>query len=334
MRRMKFDRSCPFGAMELYTKSEPGKVFLECKLHLKSEETRRDSEVDSGYLEVEIRDKEERLVFYCRQAAGGEEPIRGILLHPHLWQGVESPYRYFFRARIWQDGSVADTFEQNFILCEFRHIPGKGWYLNGEAFEMRQVCYEIPEDMSTEMSAVAFGEIPTETYTEMSAEKNAEPCLARMRRDLKGILEMGANTVCPVAKHIPPQFFSLCEEMGLVVCQNPCETPEEARIVRFNGLTKEQYYQCKAHWSREPFVYINPDSLLWQENGNAEVMVYSNQKKVALYVEGVLFEFRSEGPEFRFQEIPAKKLPLRLSAEAEECTMSVTAKPVHRIFTK
>ncbi len=310
MCRMKFDRSCPFGAMELYTKSEPGKVFLECKLHLKSEETRHDSEADSGYLEVEIWDKEERLVFYCRQAAGGEEPIRGILLHPHLWQGVESPYRYFFRARIWQGGNVADTFEQNFSLCEFRHISGKGWYLNGEAFEIRPVGYEIP------------------------TEENAKPCYARIRRDLERMLKMGANTVCPAAERITPEFLSLCEELGLVVYRNVCETPEEPPVTLFNRLTGGQYYRYKACWSREPFVYINPYSLLWQENGNAEVTVYSNQKKVALYVEGVLFEFQSDGPEFRFQEIPAKKLPLRLSAEAEECGMSVTAKPVHRIFTK
>lgn len=322
MRRMKFDRSCPFGAMEVYTKSEPGKVFLECKLHLKSEETRRDSEADSGYLEVEIWDKEERLVFYCRQAAGGEEPIRGILLHPHLWRGVESPYRYLFRARIWQDGSVADTFEQNFILCEFRHISGKGWYLNGEAFEMRPVCYEIPTEENAKLCH------------EISTQENAKLCYAQIRHDLERMLKMGANTICPVAERIMPEFLSLCEEMGLVVYRKVCETPGEPPIALFNRLTGGQYYRYKASWSREPFVYINPHSLLWQENGNAEVTVYSNQKKVALYVEGVLFEFQSDGPEFRFQEIPAKKLPLRLSAEAEECTMSVTAKPVHRIFTK
>ena len=310
MRRMKFDRSCPFGAMELYTKSEPGKIFLECKLHLESGEVFRDSEADRGYLEVEIWDKEERLVFYCRQAACGDEPIGGILMHPHLWQGVENPYRYFFRARIWQDGNVADTFEKNFSLCEFRHIPGKGWYLNGEAFEMRAVGYEIP------------------------TEENAKLCHAWIRHDLERMLRMGANTVCPVAERIMPEFLSLCEEMGLVVYRKVREIPEEPPVALFNRLTGEQYYRYKACWSREPFVYINPNSLLWQENGNAEVTVYSNQKKVALYVEGVLFEFQSDGPEFRFQEIPAKKLPLRLSAEAEECGMSVTAKPVHRIFTK
>ncbi len=322
MRRMKFDRSGPFGAMELYTKSEPGKAFLECKLHLESGETLCGSEADRGYLEVEIWDKEERLVFYCRQAVGGEEPIRGILLHPHLWQGAECPYRYFFCARIWQDGSVEDTFEQNFALCEFRHIPGKGWYLNGEAFEMRPVGYEIP----TKENAKPCYEI--------SAQENVKLCYAQIRRDLERILKMGANTVCPVAKQIMPEFLSLCEELGLVVYRNMCETPVETPIALFNRLTGEQFYRYKARWSKEPFVYINPDSLLWQENGNAEVTVYSNQKKVALYVEGVLFEFQSDGPEFRFQEIPVKKLPLRLSAEAEECGMSVTAQPVHRIFTK
>lgn len=35
--------------------------------------------------------------------------------------------------------------------------------------------------------------------------------------------------------------------------------------------------------------------------------VYSNQRKVALYVDGVLFEFGTNGPEFHFRGYPREK---------------------------
>ena len=53
----------------------------------------------------------------------------------------------------------------------------------------------------------------------------------------------------------------------------------------------------------------------------------SNQKKVVLYVEGVLFLFQSAAsgdPEFIFEDIPVAKLPLHLAAEAGNLSISLT----------
>lgn len=149
------------------------------------------------------------------------------------------------------------------------------------------------------------------------------------------------------------EFCRLCDEAGLLLwwrdegrdaeSQTVKGKPGQSfgKIPRFYGTAdslltwgersfSDRYYFYKACWSREPFVYISMASLSLQKNGNAQVTVYSNQKKVALYVDGILFEFRMDGPDFLFQEIPVKRLPLLLTAEAGTCSMSLTAYP----FTK
>lgn len=91
-----------------------------------------------------------------------------------------------------------------------------------------------------------------------------------------------------------------------------------------DGSARELFYYYKAHWSKEPFVYLSGDSLLRQENGNYQVKVYSNQEKVALYIGGRLFEYKSGAQELIFQELPLKCFPAMLTAQAGDCMMSVT----------
>ena len=64
-----------------------------------------------------------------------------------------------------------------------------------------------------------------------------------------------------------------------------------------------------------------------QENGLVSLTIYSNQKKVVLYVEWVLFLFHSSAcgdPELIFEDIPVAKLPLHLAAEAGNLSISLT----------
>ena len=63
-----------------------------------------------------------------------------------------------------------------------------------------------------------------------------------------------------------------------------------------------------------------------QENGLLSLTIYSNQKKVVLYVDGLLFLFQtatSGDPEFIFEDIPVAKLPLRLAAVAGNLSVSL-----------
>lgn len=60
------------------------------------------------------------------------------------------------------------------------------------------------------------------------------------------------------------------------------------------------------------------------------VTVYSNQKKAALYVDGYLFECKQGPPDFKFEDISLKHCQTVLTAQAGECSISVT---VERIFS-
>ena len=107
----------------------------------------------------------------------------------------------------------------------------------------------------------------------------------------------------------------------------PGETTQEMLLSEDGRTLTEHYYYYQAKWSREPVLYPALSTLHRQENGLLSLTVYSNQKKVVLYVDGVLFLFQSAqtgGPEFIFEDIPAEKLPLHLAVEAGNLSTSLT----------
>lgn len=315
---MEFDRKAPSGGLEITSTIESGKVNFECKVYLKGE--KRDS---STNVDIRIWNREKELIFWGHHPLWQEEPARGIILHPRLWQGVEEPYLYRVRVALVNEGQrEEEVLERSLVLRSLREIPMKGWFLNDRPLEIRAVAYEIPE----------VEEAPAATDGSVREEQ--------IRRDLELIKEMGANSVCPIGEIREEVFCRICEETGLLLWQQFDE-----KMPRFWGMTDglvtlenrfptDRYYYYKACWSKSPFVYISMDSLILLPGGNAQVTVYSNQPKVALYVDGVLFEFRTEGPDFVFEEIPVKQLPLMLTAETRECSMSVTAYPIYKKSTK
>ena len=64
---------------------------------------------------------------------------------------------------------------------------------------------------------------------------------------------------------------------------------------------KDAYYIYKAWWSDEPFVHLCGSRYVDRIEPVTEVKVYSNQKKVALYVDGAFFKEEQGEHIFRFQ---------------------------------
>lgn len=331
---MEFDRKGPEGGLEMYSTIENGKALLECKVYLQktlAEEMAEESENTFSQrrntsVDIRMWDREERLVFYCNYPLGQEELAKGIILHPHLWQGMEDPYRYRVRVALMeQKHCVTDMIETFFAFRTFRRSPQKGWLLNQKPFSVRAVVYELP------VGAV----VPASSMEEWNR------CI---RRDLELIKQMGANTLCLIGEP-DRRFCELCDEIGLLIWWRDAadfDKQDSADIPRFYGtedslltlrgrFLTDRYYFYKACWSKEPFVHISTESLAYQENGTIKVAVYSNQNKAALYVNGVLYEFKTEGPEFLFEEIPVTGMPLMLTAETGECSTSVTVYRVHRM---
>ena len=322
---MKFDRKAPGCGLEIITQIQGGKAYLEGRLHLCGEgETALSLPLQEGaYLNIRIWDREERLVFSCQYPLGQEEPMKGIILHPKLWQGTENPYLYRIQASLMEHKDcAADILERKLALRSFCEIPIKGWFLNEYPFEIRAVEYE--------MFTVVCDSLLQQ----------------RIRSELELIKELGANVVCPIGDISKEEVYKICDELGLIILSKDQAGRElqKEKWPRFCGVenslfTPEKnsptdlYYYYKACWSKEPFVYISTDSFTLAPNKSAKVVVYSNQKKVALYVEGALFEFRTEGPDYIFEEIPVKQFPVLLTAETGECSMSVAVYPIHKTFT-
>jgi len=332
--------------MVIYTKVENGKCLLEFQFFYEEERpkqpislgddelvtTRGDKSVvvteivhacREYFVEIGVMDRCGEAVFRCNYPVKEEELAKGLLFHPHFWNGPEDPYLYKVSARLMCKEDNGATFsvderKQLLPIRSFCQMERKGWYLNDKPFEIRGVLYSIP------LKKAEGGSV-----------------LEQIKTDMELLRQMGANTICLEGRELDEEVVALCEEMGFVIwcgvwsgmLANGCGIPcfyEDARY-KINALSEGEqhnptdlYFYCKACWSRELFVHIVASSMKRQDNGNYSLTVYSNHKRVALYVDGVLFEFRVGAPKYVFEEIPGKKMPLLITVEAGECRKSMT----------
>lgn len=299
--------------MKIQSRVENSKAYLEFEFPSNCS--------DGGMLMVllQVKDAEGRMVLNCPYPLAEEEPAQGILLHPHLWNGHEDPYLYQVEVYfVNKEGKVAERQQEPFGLYTLEEIPGKGLFLNGKSFELRAVCWD------------------GEAISAYAAKQGMAEVLEQLRL-------MGANAIyfMDEEKEIPREYLSLCMQKGFLVFAGKKEQNNvpfcSSLFSLYPTFFTEKYYQYKALWSREPFVHINMSSIRRQENGNFSLMVCSNQKKTGLYVDGVLFEFRNGGQEYLFEEIPIKKYPAVLTAQAGEYNTAVTiyesSQNFHNYFT-
>ena len=313
------------------TKLENGKAYLEFVL---PENRGRLLSV----LQIEIWEGAEggRLVFHGEYSPEEADSMTALLLRPHLWDGMRDPYVYRvtaqgrFEAVEYEEKSgvtVEEVYwQQELAIYDMRVVDKKGIFLNAKEFMPHEAAYRLPPQISD-----------AGTQEEL------------MKRDLDRLARMGVNAVRleGTGSGIDRQesrsvrlFYRLCRRSGFLTGdlwirpQNlpvyrglPGEMTEEALLSADGRTLTERYYYYQAKWSSEPVLYPAFSTLRRQENGQASLTIYSNQKKVVLYVDGVLFLFQSAGagdPEFIFEDIPVAKLPLQLAAEAGNLSVSLT----------
>lgn len=340
---LKFDCSAPGGGIEVKYRLENGKAFLQFAFRFIKEPTGQDI-----VLRLHLINREGQTVLECFQRADEEEPLRAVLLQPCLWQGVENPHLYRMEADlILPTGEICDRSVRRIAFCQLEEIPGKGFFLNGNPFFPKVVRYRIEEFAGGQSS---------DTSPAAGVGNNAPLYLLR---DMELIRGMGANAVLPEGKMKSDEGFrQLCEQMGLLVWKSESlmerrgdiplffrrATPqkeqevsgesgcgqEKNQLLRQDGTPSSLYYKYRARWTDKPFVYLAPESIRQQKNGRFSAVVYSNCKKVALYSDGVLHEFKMGETEFFFREITGEGPCLTLTAEAQECAHSVS---VHKTFT-
>lgn len=327
------------------TKLENGKAYLEFVLPEKI------GRLQSA-LQIEIWEgaEGERLVFHGEYVPEESDCMTALLLRPHLWDGIRDPYVYLMKAQGrfgcveyekkmsgTKNGEESDPAEditgevevywrQELAIYDVRVVDKKGIFLNEKEFQPREVVYRFPPQIS-----------------------DAGTREEQMRMDLDRLARMGVNAIrlegtgsgaevqdrCEVRA-----FYSLCRRGGFLTgdlwirSENlpvyrglPGETMAEELLAADGRTLTERYYYYQAKWSSELVLYPALSTLHRQENGLLSLTIYSNQKKVVLYVNGVLFLFQSAAsgdPEFIFEDIPMAKMPLHLAAEAGNLSISLT----------
>jgi hypothetical protein len=341
VRCMKFDEKAPGGGVWASCVVENGKVSLEWKMHFVQWPPRKfDSIQEQAAVRVRLIDRKGNLVWEGLQALQEEEPLKAILLQPNLWQAVKNPYFYDLEAVLEdRDGRPQDRLLGSLALRNLKTAIGSGrreLLLNGEPFELKAVRYHLPFDRSgTEWQRIVL-------------------------EDLRLLMCVGANCICLETEGEPGrplmQFRQLCDRYGILVLVRKrekgdlwvCDWEPDVSVMReeaipvFRGMEKSffgcddlyptsLYYQYKARWSKEPFVYLVPESVRKMRSGNYAVTCYSNCERVALYSDGILFEFQQGEGEIIFCEIPARSPSVILTAEGDGCSASLS---VHKVLVK
>lgn len=327
------------------TKLENGKAYLEFALPEKIGRL-------LSALQIEIWEEAEggRLVFHGEYSSEEADFMTALLLRPHLWDGMRDPYVYLVKAqgrfRTMEDGEktggtrneeesdpaediteAEDVYwQQELAIYDVRVIDKKGIFLTEKEFLPHEVVYRLPTQIS-----------------------DAGTRVEQVRRDLERLARMGVNAIRLEGTGSGAErqncyemraFYRLCRRGGFLTGdlwirpENlpvyrglPRETSKEVLLSADGRTLTERYYYYQAKWSSEPVLYPVLSTLHRQENGLLSLTIYSNQKKVVLYVEGVLFLFQSAAsgdPEFIFEDIPVAKLPLHLAAEAGNLSISLT----------
>ena len=327
------------------TKLENGKAYLEFALPEKIGRL-------LSALQIEIWEgaEGERLVFHGEYSSEEADSMTALLLRPHLWDGMRDPYVYLVKAqgrfgtmeygekmggmeKEEESDPAEDILEavevywlQELAIYDVRVVDKKGTFLNEKEFLPREVVYRFPPQIS--------GAGTREEQIKGDLDRLARMGVNAIRLEGSGSGTEGQNR-CEVRA-----FYSLCRRRGFLTDDlwiRPenlpvyrglsGETAEDA-LLSANGRTlMERYYYYQAKWSSEPVLYPALSTLHRQKNGLVSLTIYSNQKKVVLYVEGVLFLFQSAAsgdPEFIFEDIPVAKLPLHLAAEAGNLSISLT----------
>ena len=140
-------------------------------------------------IQVEILDAEGTKAVY-----GSGMDCRMTVPAVHLWDGIQDPYLYQARARLYREGQVVDEISSRFGFRSFSVDPQKGFFLNGRSYPLRGVS----------------------RHQDWKGIGNALD-RAHHQKDMDLIREIGANTIRLAHYQHDQYFYDLCDEYGMVV---------------------------------------------------------------------------------------------------------------------
>ena len=309
--------------------------------------------------EVSIYSREGEKVCAGQIAIKEETVFSTILLNPHIWKGWEDPYVYEVEVNFWQEGRIIETVRTYLTVRCVAFLPIRGFLLNEKEEELKTVyCvgevtekeFSLLKELNANVLWLDNGKVAIQK--EELSLKQILPDLQE-KCDRAGILlcidgRIEGEYCCESGEKVDLRE-ALCEKKVPLLYRDwgriSLAGTAEINVLYENRGRTDLFYYYKACWSRIPFVHIcnvqrgNAYSHIEKTDngqrfesaeGTITVTVYSNQKKAALYVDGYLFEYKQGPPDFKFEDISLKHCQTVLTAQAGECSISVT---VERIFS-
>lgn len=342
---MRFDREAPGEGAEAICSLENGKAVLEWRFYFAEESENEESK--AGMIRLALSDMQGNTVLEGILPLQEEEPLCSVLLNPRLWSGPKDPYLYRLEAVLTDgDGRPGDRISRSLALRSFSAAGAAGEFcLNGEAFERRAVVYTPPSALSEAQRRARV----TEDFRQlvrmgancvyMNGGKEPGKLFLHLCDRLGLLLFWGesgeALHLCgSTGSPVPGRGNGKSGYAHFGAGGMEIRIPREAAPV-FRGekdclfpngseTPNSLFYHYLAKWSREPFVYIIPESVKRLESGNYAVRCYSSCGRIALYSDGTLFEFQRGEGEFAFSEVPARTPCIMLTAEGDGCSASLS----------
>ena len=161
---------------------------------------------DNGYsqhvnarIRVMVLDVNDRVVAEVYKSAivgyGTVIPIETdiTVTQPHLWHGVIDPYLYTVKVELLKNGDKVDEYSKRVGLRYYRVDPDKGFYLNGQLYQLRGVnCHY---DRQGKGAALSDGDI---------------------FEDYKLINDIGANTLRMAHYPHAQLSYEICDQLGIM----------------------------------------------------------------------------------------------------------------------
>lgn len=128
-------------------------------------------------------------------APQAETELDGLLTlpSPHLWSPA-SPHLYRLRSEVWAEGALLDATETTFGVRRIVYDVNRGLLLNGTPVKLRGMC--VHHDGGSVGAAVPE---------------------AVWERRLRLLQEMGCNAIRCSHNPMAPEFYDLCDRLGLLV---------------------------------------------------------------------------------------------------------------------
>lgn len=169
---------------------------------------------------------------------------------PKLWS-TKTPGMYTLKSEILDDGQILDDQITSFGIRKLEYIPGKGMFVNGKTEKLKGICLH--------QDAGSFGvAVPIPIW----------------RYRLLKLKEIGCNAVRTSHHPFAPEFYDLCDSIGMYVMDEAFDEWTEGWYYNFTentrGKAENGYHLYFNQWAETDL-----KAMLWRDRNHPSIVMYS-----------------------------------------------------------